>query len=91
MGVRRLKVRNCIRQGTYRYKIANEDSEEVWQQLIGTFGPQRQFGNLDLYEIDTLQFLLRFSFTTGYLTLIQKKGCKQEQMDLFHGIVGFEE
>ena len=88
---KRYPLRNCIRPDTYRYCLDQGCFAQLWQRLQEEFGRAHQFGELDLYEINGVSFLLRASYATGSITVIKKKDLVEEDLDLFHQIVGFEE
>lgn len=90
-GTRRFPLRNCIRPDTYRYCVEAQAFEPIWQELVGCFGEPRQFGSLDLYEINAPSFLLRASLGTGSVTVIKKRGLNEVDLNKFHQIMGFDE
>ena len=90
MDVMRIKVRNCIRPDTYRYHLYQDNINGIWGDLKSRFGEPRQFGDLDLYEIDTPEFLIRGMLLEGTLTLIKKQRCHPTHVSLFHKIIGYK-
>ncbi len=91
IGTKRFPLRNCIRRDTYRYCMEKCKFQDIWKALSSRFGEPRQFGSLDLYEINTPSFLLRGSLHTASVTLIKKKGLEDLDLDQFHQIVDFDE
>lgn len=69
---KRYPLRNCIRPDTYRYCLDGEVFPEAWEKLAKQFGRIRRFGELDLYEINGMSFLLRASYGTSSITVIKK-------------------
>ncbi|MCB0366840.1 MAG: hypothetical protein H6624_07250 [Bdellovibrionaceae bacterium] len=88
---KRYPLRNCIRPDTYRYCLDGEVFPEAWEKLAKQFGRIRRFGELDLYEINGMSFLLRASYGTSSITVIKKNGLVEEDLQLFHATIGFVE
>lgn len=86
----RIKVRNCIRPDTFRYHLYQQDVERLWTLLQKNFGKSRQFGDLDLFEIDHKSFLLRALLKEATITLIKKKGVEENNVKKFHDLIGFK-
>ena len=88
--VMRITVRNCIRPDTFRYHIKNINIQNLWSVLEKEFGNSRQFGDLDLYEINHKNFLIRAILRESTLTLIKKEKVTELAVRHFHELIGFE-
>ena len=49
--------------------MSRESVEEVWRRLQEFYGRAKKFGDLDLYEIESKNFLLRHSFGRNYFSV----------------------
>lgn len=86
---KRLKVRNCIRENTYRYYMDSEIFPRIWIHLEKCFGLAAEFGSPHLLQIQTPQFILRSSTKDATITFIQTGSCDPVDLENFHKIIGY--
>lgn len=74
------KLRACIRGGTYRYYGYDDDGySQVWSLLLEEFGEAKKFGDFELYEIHTIDFIIRAVLTAKHFTIVKKRNCGEAQ------------
>lgn len=86
----RIKLRNCIRENTYRYYLKEKLAKKIWQRLENCFGPSFRWGDLNIYCIENERFVLRKSLDENAFTLIRKKCFSEKDEDIIHNLIEFD-
>ena len=90
--VSRYKVRNCIRPDTFRYLGFQRDKfDKILETLQMWHGETKQFGKIDLWEIDSQYFLLRILKEGPSITIIKKSQCNDQEINRIHQLFDFQE
>lgn len=85
----RERVHACARGGTFKYFLARDDVAAAWRRLEDAFGPIVLTPATRTMQIETRALILRSTHLGNPITVFRKRACRAEDIDVFHGAIGF--
>ena len=87
----RVKVKNCIRENTYKYFLDQSTAHNSWLQLKNIFGNEKILSNFNLRQIETKAILLRFLERDSSITIVEKEQLPIDVKSQIFEVIGFAE
>ncbi|AKV04207.1 hypothetical protein AKJ09_10870 [Labilithrix luteola] len=87
----REKVLACARGGTFKYFLPRDEVMPAWRRLEATFGLIVVTAATHTMQIESKALILRATHLGNPITVFRKRACRAEDVDVFHGVIGFSE
>lgn len=81
----------CIHPETYKYFLAREQVEPVWQRLAQVYGKPRIIRGFGVREIQAKRLILRSTAGGNPITVIRKRACTIDDVAALHELIGFHD
>lgn len=79
----------CTHSDTYKYFIDPQQVDALWAKLKEHYGPIRTVRGLATIEIESEALLLRAPESGNPITVIRKRRCSTEDVEVLHHLIHF--